>query len=182
MNPVSDDFLLALAQIAATLLGLLLVGGLFFLETGFRDAATLSARGGPFLRATTKFTMLLFAFVLTLSLGLVALSRGWVLVAYAVLGAALVRALAGWTRCYRELRRSVPIPRDSPWLAWPVTLGMLSLPWILGGGRPGREGMTSMLLLAGVLALASTANLLLTTFDLSEWERAAGGPDEKHGA
>ena len=110
MNPVSDGFLFTDAQIAATLLGLLLLGGFFYLESGFRDAGTVKAQGAPFLRATTKFTMLLYALVVSIALGLVVLRPIWVLSIYAVLSLGLIRALLEWTRRYRELGATLPCP------------------------------------------------------------------------
>jgi len=173
VNPVSDGFLFTDAQIAATLLGLLLLGGFFYLESGFRDAGTVKAQGAPFLRATTKFTMLLYALVVSIALGLVVLRPIWVLSIYAVLSLGLIRALLEWTRRYRELGETLPIPRDSPWFAWPTTVFILVLPFVLDGWEPSRQAMTLTLLLAGTLALMSTADLLLTSFDLKDWEEAA---------
>lgn len=35
MNPVSNDFLIAVAEISAALIGLFLVGMIFYIQTGF---------------------------------------------------------------------------------------------------------------------------------------------------
>jgi hypothetical protein len=175
VNAVPDEFLLTTAAIAATLIGLLLLGGFFYVETGLRRATTLGAAAGPFLRSTTKFTLSLYALVLGLSLGLVVLRPGWVAVLHGLLSILALIALAEWTSRYAELRRVVPIPRSSPWVTWPVILGTLALPWVIGGWTPAREAMTWTVLLAGALALMSTADLLLKSFDLANWERAARG-------
>jgi hypothetical protein len=173
VNTVSDSFLLTTAGIAATLIGLLLLGGFFYLETGLRRAETVAPAGGPFLRATTKLTLMLYVIVLALSLGLVVLRPVWLGALYGVLAAALLAALVDWTLRYRDLRRVLPIPRSSPWITWPVMLAVLVLPWVVDGWEPSREAMTATALLAGAFGLMSTADLLLTSFDLASWEAAA---------
>lgn len=179
MREVSDSFLFTTASIAATLLGLLLLGVFYYVETGLRRAAAVAPRGGPFLQATTKLTILLYTLVLAVALGLVVLEPVWFNVMYALLGLALVRALVTWTVRYRGLRQALPIPRESPWLMWPAVVGALVLPWVLGGWEPQREAMAWTLLLAGGLALASTAGLVLTSFDLARWEEAGKAADKR---
>lgn len=173
MNPVSEDLLLTTAQIAATLIGLLLVGVFFYVETGFRRLATVGPQAGPFLRATTKLTLLLYSLVLGLSLALIALERLWVTVLYVLLSVCIVTALVAWTLRYRDLRKVLAIPRDSPWYTWLAVLGMLVLPWVLDGRNPSREALTLTLFVAGAVAFMSTTNLLLTSFDLAALEKAA---------
>lgn len=175
MNQVTDEFLLATAQIAATLVGLLLLGGFFYLETGLSRARAMGAAGEGFLRATIKFTLLLYALVLLLSLGLVVLRPSWLVAGFVLVSLALLRALVEWTLRYRDLRRVVPLPRDATWLTWVTTAVVIGLPWVLGGLSPGREDLVWSLLLAGALALQSTAGLLLTSFDLAKLEQAARG-------
>jgi hypothetical protein len=173
VHEVTDEFLLAVAQIAATLIGLLLLGGFFYLETGLSRAKTVGPAGERVLRATVKLTLVLYTLVLVLALGLVVLRPGWSLAAFVLVALWLVRAELEWTARYRELRAVVPIPRESTWLVWGVTAVVLAVPWVTGDPVPGREAMTWSLLLAGGLALQSTAGLLLTTFDLTRLEEAA---------
>lgn len=175
MNPVQDGFLLAVAGIAATLIGLLLLGAFFYVETGFRRATTVAPQGGPFLRATTKLTLLLYSLTLGLSLGLVVLRAVPLLVLYAMLSVALLRTLIEWTMRYRDLREVLPIPRESPWIMWPAVVVMLILPWGVDGWEPSREAMTWTLVGCGALAVMSTAGLVLTSFDLVSWESTALG-------
>jgi hypothetical protein len=173
VDQVSDEFLLTISQIAATLVGLLLLGGFFYLETGLSRARAMGAAGEGFLRATIKFTLLLYALVLVLSLGLVVLRPGWLTVVFALVSLGLLRALVEWLLRYRDLRSVVPLPWDGPWLTGSVTAVVVGLPWVLGGLTPGREELAWSLLLAGALALQSTLGLLLTSFDLAKLEEAA---------
>jgi hypothetical protein len=173
VGPVSDEFLLTTASIAATLVGLLLLGGFFYLETGLNRAAALGSVGKGFLRATVKFTLLLYSLVLVVSLGSVVLRPGWLAVAFAAVSLAYLASLLEWTARYRELRRVVSIPWESTWLTWAVSAVLLVLPWAVGGLVPDRGALTWSLLLAGALALQSTAGLLLTSFDLAELDEDA---------
>jgi hypothetical protein len=54
MRDVSDDFLLNVAEVSATLIGLFLVGVFFYVETGFRRLGeALAQRDGKGRNATT---------------------------------------------------------------------------------------------------------------------------------
>lgn len=175
MYPVREGFLLAVAGIAATLVGLLLLGAFFYIETGLRRATSVAPQGEPFLRATTKLTLLLYSLVLGMSLGLVVLRAAPLLVLYAVLALALIKALVEWSKRYHDLRKVLPIPRESPWIMWPTVVVLLVLPVVLDGWELSRESMTWMLLGIGALAVVSTVGVLLTSFDLVNWESTARG-------
>lgn len=173
MSSVPESFLLAVAGIAATLIGLLLLGAFFYVETGFRRAAAVAPQGGPFLRATTKLTLLLYSVVLGISLGLVVLRPVPLALLYAVLSLALLRTLVEWSMRYRDLRKVLPIPWESPWIMWPAVTVLLVVPWVAEGWEPTREAMAWTLLGTGALAMMSTAGLVLTSFDLANWEGSA---------
>jgi hypothetical protein len=111
VNPVPDSFLLTTASIAATLIGLLLLGTFFYVETGFRRATQIAPLGAPFLRATTRFTLLLYLLVLAISLGEVVLRRPWMLALYGAVGLALLASMVAWVQAYRDLSRVLPIPQ-----------------------------------------------------------------------
>jgi hypothetical protein len=115
--------------------------------------------------------LLLYSLVLGLSLGMVVLKPAPLAVLYVVLGLALLRALLEWSLRYRDLRRVLPIPRESPWITWPAVVVLLALPWTVDGWLPSREAMTWTLLGIGALAVTSTAGLVLTSFDLAHWDR-----------
>lgn len=175
MRKISDDWLLTAAQIAATLIGLLLVGVFFYLEAGFRRVTSAGPQAWSFLRATTKLIVLLFSMVLGLSLGIIALDPVWLTVLFVALSAAIVVGLVQWTLRSRELTPELRrVVRIHPWVGWPVFLVPLALPWVLGGWLPGREDLTWTLFLAGAVAFMTTADLMLLAFDLAAIERAAG--------
>jgi hypothetical protein len=108
VRPVSDGFLLSVAEIAATLIGLLLVGAFFYVETGLRRLGRAREAATSYLRAGTRIVLVLYGMTLALSLSLVALEPIWTRVVFAVLSLLLlaanvttslrIRALAKLTR------------------------------------------------------------------------------------
>jgi len=169
IGSVSDDFLLAIAGIAATLMGLLLVGVLFFVETGLRQLDHVGLGAAPYLRAGARFVLALYSLVLGLALGLVVFEPGWVAIAFAPAGLATLATLVAFTRHARRLARERPdwLHPISAWLPWPPALLALGLPWAIGGFSPDREAFVPTLLLTGGLALIATASLVLVTFELA---------------
>lgn len=172
MKTISDDVLLTMAQIAATLIGLLLVAVLFYVETGLRRLESLGPSLGVFIRAFTKLILLLYSLVLGLSLGLVALERAWLTALYVLLGVAVVAALLDVTRASRDLPGPIRVQHGQVWIAWPPILVTLAAPWALDGADPSREAYAWTLILGGGLAFVLTASLLLLTFHLAALEQA----------
>ena len=177
MRSVPDGLLFAAADVAATLIGLLLVAVFFYLETGFRRLEHVGPSALPFLKATTALIVLQYSMVLGMSLALVVLEPLWASVAYAVLGLGVVVALVTWSvrarRLSPTLRRAV---RIRPWLAWPIVLLPLVLPYAADGITPDRDAFTIALFLVGTVAFANTISLLLLAFDLSGIEAATAQP------
>jgi hypothetical protein len=78
VREVSDQFLLNMAEVSGTLIGLFFVGVFFYVETGLRHLdPALRDVFVPYLRAGTRIVLLLFALPLGLSLTLVVLGPGW---------------------------------------------------------------------------------------------------------
>lgn len=173
MRPISDGLLLTIAQIAATLMGLLLVGVFFYVESGFRRITTLRSAATRYLRATAKVVLLLYALVLALSLGIVMLEERWAAVLLALMSVALISSLVEWTGQSRQLRRAVRIRGISALGGWVLTLVPLLSPWIVGGWPPTRETLTLTVALVGALAFANSVGLVLVAFDLADMEKAA---------
>lgn len=178
MRNVTDGFLLTVAEISATLIGLLLVAVFFYLETGVRRLTSIARVAEALLRSTTKLIVLLYSLVLGLSLGLIVLDPVWVAVLFAVLSLVVVAGLVELTIRTRnlspELRRAV---RIHPLLAWPMVLLPLALPWFLGGWTPDREALALAVFLGGAMAFMNTLGLLLLAFDLEAIERASRAGD-----
>lgn len=180
MNTVSDGFLLTTAQIAATLLGLLLVGALFYAETGLRKLGTIAPQTTPYLQAGTILILLLYSLVLGLSLALVAFGPVWSTVLFVLLGLAVLAALVLFTRRTLDLSRARPdwIRPFWAWLPWPPTLITLALPWLLGGLSPDRDAFVASIFVGGATAFQATASLVLLTFEVAALEKEGpSGPE-----
>jgi hypothetical protein len=164
-----------MAQIAATLIGLLLVGMFFYIETGFRRLTTLEAQAGAFLRAATKLVLLLYALVVTVSLALVAFELLVVTALYALLCITVAAALVETTIRARHLPAAVRRRHADPWRVWPPTLVALAVPWMVGGWPLDPPSLVIALFLVGALAFFLTGGMLLFAFDLAGVERLANG-------
>jgi hypothetical protein len=173
MRPVSDAFLLEVAEISATLIGLFLVGFFFFVETGFGgfdDRARDLIQ--PYFKAGARIILLLYATSLFLSLTLVVLGPVWNRVLFLLLSLLLVaanvstlihfRPLAGATRSYiwagNELVGTIAV------------LAVVLVPWVLGGFHPSREDLTWAVLLSFAMGFVSMCALVLSVFDTARAE------------
>ena len=175
MRPVSDAFLLSVAEIAATLIGLLLVGAFFYVETGLRRLGPAREAATSYLRAGIRIVLVLYGMTLALSLSLVALESIWTTVFFAVLSLMLlaanvttslrIRALAKLTRSRAVLVNDV--------VSSAGILALVAIPWVLGALHPTREDLTWAILLSLATGFLCTSTLVLSVFDLSKMEAAA---------
>ena len=172
MRDVSDDFLLNMAEVSATLIGLFLVGVFFFVETGFRRMERGAEIAQPYFRAGTRIVLILYAIPLGLSLTLVALGPVWNRIVFALLSCILlaanidtlvrVRGLAGATGSRVLLVNEL--------LGTAAVVGLVLTPWILGGLHPTREDLTWAILLAFGSGFVSVGSLVLSVFDSAVME------------
>lgn len=179
MRPVSDELLLNLAVMSATLLGLLVVGVLFYVETGLRRLEHASEVFAPYVRAAARLTMGLYVVALATALALVALEPPWARVVYLVSGIGVLASLVDFTRRARAMRSllgTAAWSRLHEVVVWGCVVAALALPWILGGIRPSAEDLTWGILLALALGLLSTLNMLLSVFDIAKFESALHEP------
>jgi hypothetical protein len=171
MLPVSDGFLLNMAEVSASLIGLFLVGVFFYVETGFRRLRGREAIQ-PYFRAGTRIVLVLFAIPLGISLTLVALELVWSRVIFLVLSIMLVVAnidTAARIRAVRRSTRSTALYVNE--IAGTVGVVVLVLiPWILGGLRPTREDLTWAILLAFASGFLSISAVVMSIFDTARSE------------
>ena len=175
MRPVSDDFLLTMASMAAGLAGLFLVGVFFFIDTGFRDMAHGREAFVRYFRSGTLIVLILLAFPILLSVTLVALELRWGRGLFVVLSLALVAANID------SVRRIRSIARSSGTLALFVnealgTVGvviLVTIPWLLGGLNPSREDLTWAVLIAFLIGFLSFSSIVLSAFHFARLD-----PDE----
>lgn len=180
MRSVSDAFLVGVAEISATLVGLFLVGVFFFIQTGFRRMTGDRAVVERYFKSGTGIVLVLFAFPIFLPLTLVALDLGWSRALFIVLSLACIAANV------HAAVRIRPIARARGMLALSVnevvgTIGVLvlvSLPWILGGPSPTREDLTWAILLAFLIGFLSFAAVVLSAFELARLDASEVVEDE----
>lgn len=178
MREVSDGFLLNMAEVSATLIGLFFVGVFFYVETGFRRLDHAREVVEPYFRAGTRIVLVLYAIPLGLSLTLVALEPIWTRVLFAVLSLILIAANLDTAVRMRAVAKAVP----STALLMNEVLGsvgvlvLVVLPWSLGGLHPTREDLTWAILLAFATGFISIIALVLSVFDTARFAaRRPGG-------
>ncbi len=172
MRQVSDAFLLQVAEISATLIGLFLVGVFFYVETGFRRLAP-DARAifEPYFRAGTRIVLVLYALPLFMSLTLVALSLAWNRVLFLVLSIVLIAANVSSLARVRGIESRTLLANE---VAGTAAVALLVVtPWALGGLHPTREDLTWSLLISLGAGFLSVGALVLSILDTADYETPA---------
>jgi hypothetical protein len=172
MRHVSDAFLLNMAEVSATLIGLFLVGVFFYVESGFHRFDRARGRFEPYLRSGTRITMIVFAISLGLSLALVALTLPWARALFAVLSLVLVAAnvdSALRVRGVKEATGSTALLVNEV-LATGMVVVLIVTPWALGGLHPTREDLTWAIVLSFAAGFLSINATVMSAFDIARLE------------
>jgi hypothetical protein len=175
VQPVSDDFLLNMAEVSATLIGLFLVGVFFYVEAALGGRSSTFAISQPYLRAGTRITLIVFAIPLGLSLALVSLNIVWARALFGLLSIVLIAANVDSVRRVRGERSIALLANEA--IATGLTLLLVILPWAMGGLRPTREHLTWAILLAFAAGLLSVSTTVMSTFHARQ-SSAASEVDE----
>jgi hypothetical protein len=169
VRPVSDNFLLNMAEVSAGLVGLFLVGMFFYVETGFRRSRRARVIA-PYFRSSTRIVLVLYGITIGLSLTLVALEMVWSRVLFAALSLVLVASNVD-----TALRsRGASSVTSSNLLALNEVAGTIGvatlvvIPWALGGLHPSRGDLTWAILIAFATGFLSICTVVLSAFDLAE--------------
>jgi hypothetical protein len=168
MREISDAFLLNMAEVSASLVGLFLVGVFVYLETGILRNSRLRELEAPYIRSSAQIVIIVYAMAIGLSLTLVSLELIWSRILLLVLSVLLVAANVDTVRRVTRLARS----NASPTLLVTEVVGTLltilgiTVPWILGGLEPSREDLTWSILLAFAAGFISIWAMVLTAFDI----------------
>ena len=175
MQEVSDDFLLNVAEVSATLIGLFLVGVFFYVETGFRRLGEAREVFEPYFRSGTRIVLLLYALPLILSLTLVALGPNWNRVLFLLLSLMLVAAnidsVVRVRGIAKRTRSNVLLVNEL--LGTVAVATLVVVPWILGGFHPSREDLTWAILISFGAGFLSVSALVLSVLDTAKFEAAA---------
>lgn len=175
---VSDDLLFAIANISAALIGLFLVGMIFYIQTGFDRLERSRGVIEPYFRAATLITFISFAIPLAVSLTLVALPIGWSRLLYGTLAVGLILVNVTTVKTVRECVRVVGLRLlvMMEVVGTTIVALMVILPLVTGGLRPERDDLVPGLLLSLGIGFLSTCVLVLTLFDIARFERSVS-PD-----
>jgi hypothetical protein len=169
MRQVPDAFLLLIAEASSGLTGLFLVGVFFYVDTGFRRPRRASESFEAYIRASTRIVLVLFGIAIALSLALVALDLLWPRLLLALLGAALIAAnvntVANIAGAAKVTGSHVLLITEV--LGTIAVVGIVALPWILGGLHPSREDLTWSILLAFGTGLVSIFAIVMSIFDIT---------------
>jgi hypothetical protein len=181
MLEVSDAFLLNLAEVSATLIGLFIVGIFFYVETGSRQLHRARGVVEPYMRSATRIVLILYAIPLLVSLALVVLDVLWARLLFLVLSIMMLAANVDTVRRIRAVGRST---RSLALVANEAvsTVGVLVvvlIPWVLGGLEPTREHITLALLISFGMGFLSIGVAVLSAFDVGRFETAARDAAER---
>jgi hypothetical protein len=178
VREVSDAFLLNMAEVSATLIGLFLVGVFFYMESGLRRVDRARPVFEPYLRAGTRITLIVFAIPLGLSLALVVLDPAWGRLLFLALSVLLVVANVDSVLRVRGVGRvtgSTALVLNEVITTVLVVL-VVTLPWVLGGLRPTREDLTWAIILSFAAGFLSIGATVISAFDVARLERS---PDRR---
>ncbi|MGC5617664.1 hypothetical protein [Georgenia sp. Z1491] len=175
----SDEFLLALASIAATLVGTFIVAVFFYLDSALHRARG-AAGSSPdrYIRAGTRWVLIAYSLPLIVPLALVGAEPVWATVTCVVCAAALVIATVDTSRRIVKkgaTRRSLALAANEIVTSLAV-VALVVLPWILGGWIPSPSDLVPSLLLALAIGFTSTAAVIMSVVDAGETSTPASQP------
>jgi hypothetical protein len=178
VSDVTDVFLLALAGIAATLVGMFMLAVFFYLDSALHRArGAAGSTADQYMRAGARWVLTAYSLPLIVALALVGVGPVWAAVAFLVLAAALVAATVDTSRrIVREgaTRKSLALAVNEV-LSSLAVVTLVVLPWVLGGWIPSRSDFVPSLLLALVVGFTSTATVIMSVFDAGETPAPAAG-------
>jgi hypothetical protein len=172
MREVSDAFLFQMAEISAGLVGLFLVGVFFYAEGGLTRSAYAREVFQPYLLASTRIVLILFAIPIALPLTLVVLEPVWSRALFGLLSVLLVATNVDTARRTRAFER---VMHSNLFVITEVVgtasvVALVLIPWLLGGIDPSREDLTWAVLISFAAGFMSICVLVLSAFDVGQSE------------
>lgn len=168
MREVTDEFLLALAGTAATLVGTFIVAVFFYLDSALHRAhGAAGSTPDRYMRAGARWVLIAYSLPLIVALALVGAEPVWAAVAFLVFAVALVVATVDTSRRIVKkgaTRRSLALAANEVLTSLAVVT-LVALPWILGGWIPSPSDFVPSLLLALAIGFTSTATVIMSVFD-----------------
>lgn len=174
MTAGAHALLLTVAEVAAGLIGLFLVGVIFYVESGFGRPRQRRRAVEKYIRSSTRIVLILYAIPLGLSLTILAFPEAWTLALFVALSIGLIAANVA---TFGEVRYAVAATgsRMLLWNEWVGTVGvalLVAVPFLGGGLHPESTDFVPAILLGLGLGFASTCVLVLTLFDVARMDRS----------
>ncbi|MEU7751340.1 hypothetical protein [Micromonospora sp. NPDC049171] len=166
MRGISDEFFFTMAEVSGALVGTLLVGVFFYLDSDLHKTRKGSAAADRYMRSGVRWIFLVSAVPLIVSLTLAGLEPIWGALTFIALSVVLVASTADTT--YRTVARggsaisTAFVVNEVATTAAVVVL--VTLPWVLGGWVPPPAAFVPSLLLALGSGFFSIVALVMTLF------------------
>lgn len=169
MREISDSFLLLMAEVASGLTGLFLIGVFFYVETGFRRSEPVREVFEPYIKASTRIVLVLFGMVIGLSLTLVVMEPIWSRLLFLLLSCVLVAANVDTATRIGGVARATGSTAllGTEILGSLAVVGIVAVPWALGGLHPTREDLAWAVLLSFGTGFLSICAMVMSVFDIS---------------
>lgn len=164
MPEVTNEFLLGLAGIAATLVGTFIVAVFFYLGSALHRSRGAADR---YMRAGTRWVLIAYGLPMFVPVVLAGAGPGWAAVTFLVCAGVLVIATVDTTRRIATAGAA----GESHALAANEVVTSLAvmilavLPWVLGGWTPERNDFVPSLLIALAIGFTSTTTVIMSVFD-----------------
>jgi hypothetical protein len=164
---ISSDFLLALAGVAATLVGTFLVGVFFYMDSDGHRRLAASEAADLYLRSGIRWVFIAYSLPVLVPLTLAAFDPLWGALVFIALGSVLVLvSIDTGRRILKQggsgMSRALFV---NEWITSAAVVVIVVLPWVLGGWVPTPGAFVPSLLIALVGGFTSTAALVMTQFD-----------------
>ena len=161
------EFFIALAGVAATLIGAFLIGVFFYIDSEQHRHLTASLAADLYLRAGVRWIFAVLALPLFVSLALVAIEPLIGAIVFIVFSGILVVCTIAAARRIMAAgasgsSRSLVV---NQWFSAVCVLAIIVMPWILGGWVPAAEAFVPSMMLSLAAGFSSTAALVMAQFD-----------------
>ncbi|HEY9562512.1 MAG TPA: hypothetical protein VIR30_01970 [Nocardioides sp.] len=171
VRDATDDFLLALAGISATLVGTFIVAVFFYLDSALHRArGAAGSASDQYMRAGARWVLLAYSLPLIVALALVGAEPIWAVGAFLAFAGALAVATVDTSRRIAKrgaARRSLALAVNEILTSLAV-VALVVLPWVLGGWVPSSSDFVPSLLLALAIGFSSTATVTMSVFDADQ--------------
>lgn len=163
-----------MAEVAGTLLGTFLVGLFFYLEL---DGRRERVADDQYLRAGVLSVFVLYSIPVFVPIAFIALGTLWATLLFASLSVLLLATVVATVRLIltrRGARQSITLIVNE-WAGIPLVLGLVALPWILGGLAPRPADFNASLFIALLVGFLNTVTLIMNEFDAKRSVRTGDG-------